>query len=115
MRAARQLLRPAECLLLIVCRPKVISGVAHALMDDSCAKLAEALGRVVRDRRTLCGLSQEAFAAQCGLHRTYIGSIERGERNVTLGNIMRIARALGSTPSEILHEAEQLVPADGGE
>jgi transcriptional regulator with XRE-family HTH domain len=56
---------------------------------------------VKRGRRAL-GLSQEAFADECGLHRTYIGSIERGERNVSIDNIERIASALGVAGYELL-------------
>ncbi|MBI3610908.1 MAG: helix-turn-helix transcriptional regulator [Nitrospirae bacterium] len=52
-------------------------------------------GARVRMLRTKKGLSQEAFADLCGLHRTYIGAIERGERNISLENIEKIARALG--------------------
>jgi len=51
-------------------------------------------GRRIRELREAKGWSQEAFAEQCGLHRTYIGGIERGERNVGLVNIERIAVAL---------------------
>jgi len=49
----------------------------------------------VRKYRTLLGLSQEQFAEKCGLHRTYISSIERFQRNVSLENIQRISTALG--------------------
>jgi len=49
----------------------------------------------VRQLRVERGLSQEEFADRCGLHRTYIGSIERGERNVSIDNIERIAGGLG--------------------
>jgi transcriptional regulator with XRE-family HTH domain len=49
----------------------------------------------VRKLRTSQGWSQEEFAARCGLHRTYIGSIERGEQNISLANIEKVARALG--------------------
>lgn len=58
-------------------------------------------GERVRDLRKRAGLSQEAFAAQCKLDRTYIGGIERGERNVALRNVAVIARALGVTISEL--------------
>ena len=52
-------------------------------------------GANVRRLRVEKGLSQEAFAEECGLHRTYVGSVERGERNVSLDNIARISVALG--------------------
>ena len=52
-------------------------------------------GRRIRELRERAGWSQERFAEACGLHRTYIGGIERGERNVSLVNIERIAVALG--------------------
>ena len=52
-------------------------------------------GRRIRELRERAGWSQERFAEACGLHRTYIGGIERGERNVSLVNIERIAMALG--------------------
>lgn len=56
--------------------------------------LAE-FGRRVRARRLDLGLSQSELAERCGLHRTYVGSAERGERNVSLVNICRMAEALG--------------------
>jgi transcriptional regulator with XRE-family HTH domain len=54
-----------------------------------------AFGQRVRELRTKKGLSQEALAMACDLDRTYIGGIERGERNVSLVNIEKIAAALG--------------------
>jgi transcriptional regulator with XRE-family HTH domain len=48
----------------------------------------------IRRRRIALGLSQEEFADVCGYHRTYIGAIERGERNITLSTLESIATAL---------------------
>lgn len=56
----------------------------------------------VRRLRTERGLSQEALAEAAGVHRTYIGMLERGEKNVTIYNIERIARALAISPSHLL-------------
>jgi transcriptional regulator with XRE-family HTH domain len=53
-----------------------------------------ALGLTIRRHRQRLDLSQQQLAKRVGLHRTYIGSIERGERNVTLGNFIRLARGL---------------------
>ena len=52
-------------------------------------------GKRMRELRQQAGFSQEELADRCGLHRTYVGGIERGERNPSLMNIGRIARALG--------------------
>ena len=59
------------------------------------ADIKTKFGAKVRKLRLAKGLSQEAFADICGLHRTYVGAIERGERNVSLENIEKIAKALG--------------------
>ncbi len=56
-------------------------------------------GQRLRKLRLEAGLSQEAFAAKCGLDRTYVGGIERGERNVSLRNIEVLAKSLGVTVS----------------
>jgi len=62
--------------------------------------------RAVRRRREALGLSQEAFADKIGLHRTYVGSVERGERNVSLSNLQRIADGLDTALSVLINEAE---------
>ena len=64
-----------------------------------------ALGRVIRAERGRLGLSQEQLAAECNLHRTYIGSVERGERNISLRNILLIAHVLELTGGELLSRA----------
>lgn len=61
-------------------------------------------GARVRALRQDKGLSQEAFAALCGLDRTYISGIERGVRNVSLININTLANGLGMSLSELLSE-----------
>jgi transcriptional regulator with XRE-family HTH domain len=59
-------------------------------------------GRRVREVRIKNNLSQEKLAEKAGLHRTYIGMIERGEKNITLINIEKIAKALQVPISELL-------------
>ena len=66
--------------------------------------LREILARNVRLIRNKLNLSQEQLAADAGLHRTYIGSIERGERNVSVDNIEKIAVALKVKPQELLSD-----------
>ncbi|MCL6741770.1 helix-turn-helix domain-containing protein [Sphingomonas sp. RB56-2] len=63
------------------------------------------LGEEIRVRRKSVGLSQEALAADAGIDRSHMGKIERGERNVTLLNVIKIAAALQCKASEILAEA----------
>jgi len=64
--------------------------------------LQRALGRNLRAYREARGLSQEAFAGVLGVHRTYMGGIERGERNLTLRSVERIASRLSLEPLELL-------------
>lgn len=59
-------------------------------------------GRRVRARRKEMGVSQEALGHVAGLDRTYIGGIERGERNISLANVVRLAHALEVDPGSLL-------------
>ena len=65
----------------------------------------ELLGRAVRARRKALGISQEALAQAADVDRSHMGKIERGERNVTLLNILKIASALDCRASDILAAA----------
>ena len=65
-------------------------------------KVLKAFGSVVRDRREfLDDMSQEELADRAGLHRTYIGGVEQGRRNLGLLNIMKIAKALEVEPEQL--------------
>jgi transcriptional regulator with XRE-family HTH domain len=68
--------------------------------DDPRARFGERL----RSLRSTKGISQEELAARSGLNRTYVGSVERGERNVSLLNIYKLAAALGVPPSTLLDD-----------
>jgi transcriptional regulator with XRE-family HTH domain len=59
-------------------------------------------GNRVRELRKKQGLSQEGLALESGLDRSYVGGVERGERNISLENIEKLAMALGVHPSELL-------------
>lgn len=70
-------------------------------MSESVTK---AFGVRVQEARLRKGLSQECLAEICGLHRTAIGRIERGETNITLVSIHKIARGLGVSPVALISE-----------
>lgn len=63
------------------------------------------LGAAVRARRLALGLSQEALADHAEIDRSHMGKLERGERNISFLNILRIARAIHCKPSELLQDA----------
>jgi transcriptional regulator with XRE-family HTH domain len=65
----------------------------------------EAVGRAIRDSRKEHGYTQEAFALAAGLDRSYMGAVERGEFNLTLETLLKIAGALGILVSELLARA----------
>jgi len=69
-------------------------------MDD----IRTRFGKALRRRRHKLNVSQEEFADMCGLDRTYIGGIERGERNVALVNIEKIAKTLRVSVSDLLRD-----------
>lgn len=64
------------------------------------------LGVAIRNVRLGSGLSQESLAVDAGLDRSYMGGIERGEHNLTVMNIVKVANALGIKPSELLKGAK---------
>lgn len=78
--------------------------ICHSIDDFGVAVNPELkkFGEYVLKLRKARNLSQEQLAELAGLHRNYIGGIERGERNVALVNIVRLAKALGVLPSELL-------------
>lgn len=76
-------------------------------MNSAQDEVKLAFGRAVRRLRTKKGLSQQILALECGLDRTYIGSVERGERNVSLVNIIRIAQALGVPTATLLRDIDR--------
>ncbi len=75
---------------------------------DKLKKPSHRITRILADNirtfRKLKGLSQEGLADMCNLHRTYVGSVERGERNVTLSTLEVIAEAVGVSVPKLLSE-----------
>ena len=70
-------------------------------------ELLKALGQRIRELRTQKGFSQEAFADHCGVHRTFMGTIERGESNLSFQNLVKVSTALETTLSELLAGIEK--------
>jgi transcriptional regulator with XRE-family HTH domain len=66
-----------------------------------------AFGEAIRQRRKALGYSQESFGDACGIDRSYMGGIERGEHNLALINILKIIDALGVQPSEFFKDMDK--------
>lgn len=81
-------------------------SVAQHSLCGVVGRLQQNLGRSLRRIRLERGLSQEAFADVLGVHRTYYGAVERGDRNLTLVSVERLAEHLGLDPLELLTPAE---------
>ena len=88
-------------------RARALAAIPQAVFEEKIAEpkpsrvLPAAFGRAIRELRTRTGLSQEALAERAGLHRTYIGGIEGGERNVSLVNIGLLADCARGRPRDV--------------
>jgi transcriptional regulator with XRE-family HTH domain len=74
----------------------------HGLSEFNKDRHLRALGAAIRRRRSDLGLSQEKLAERAGLHRNYVGGVERGERNPSFANLLRITLALEVTVEELM-------------
>ena len=75
-------------------------------MDKAATHELRVFGEGIRRHRQALGVSQEDFAELCNLHRTYIGQVERGEKNISFENISKISRALRIKPSVLFSTAK---------
>lgn len=75
-------------------KPRKLGGLHEVIADN------------VRRLRKARGLSQEGLAEECGYHRTYVGGIERSERNITIATLEALAGALGVEPLKLLQKDE---------
>jgi transcriptional regulator with XRE-family HTH domain len=86
----------------------------YSLMPETPKRIRNQFGARVRELREQLPsprgegkpMSQDDFAHHAGLHRTWVSAVERGERAPTLGNICALAKALGTTPSDLLEGIE---------
>lgn len=72
--------------------------------DKTAKRMAIHLGKAIRNRREQADLNQDELAWRSDTHRAYMGSIERGDYNITIYKLFQISRALGAKPSEILND-----------
>lgn len=72
------------------------------MANQPISAATQTFGERVRERRHQLGKSQERLADDCGLHWTFIGQVERGRRNVSLHNILKLAAGLGVDPGELV-------------
>jgi transcriptional regulator with XRE-family HTH domain len=71
-------------------------------MPEPLSAATASFGERVRSRRQALGLSQEGLADRCGLHWTFLGQVERGRRNISLHNILKVAAGLDLDPCELV-------------
>ena len=81
----------------------------NPLLPENRQPFLLAFGAAVRYSRKEKGFSQEAFADECGIDRSYMGGVERGERNIALVNVEKIIAALGVQPSEFFKALDKPV------
>lgn len=81
-------------------------------MLNACMDVTQVFAGNIKRIRQARGISQEELADLAGLHRTYVGAVERGERNITLINANRIAEALGVKLSDCLKERNERTKAN---
>jgi transcriptional regulator with XRE-family HTH domain len=75
--------------------------VAHT-MPEPISLATRVLGERIRERREALGLSQESLAEESGIHWTFLGQVERGRRNLSLHNLLKIAAGLSVDPAELV-------------
>jgi transcriptional regulator with XRE-family HTH domain len=78
-------------------------------MPEPLSPATRVFGERVRERREALGLSQESLAAQSGIHWTFLGQVERGRRNISLHNLLKVAKGLGVDAGALV---QGLVPPD---
>jgi integrase len=92
-----------------------VPGIGLHTLRHTCASLLIERGTAIHELRLGAGVSQDELARRAGMHRTYIGGIERGERNVSFANLLKIADALSERPSRLLSRYERLLAPREGE
>jgi len=83
------------------------------MADGLSKRVLKVLGLRIRDLRRAQSLSQEAFADKCGVHRTFMGTLERGESNLSFSNLLKVASTLGISMAELLEGVDQDAVSDG--
>jgi ribosome-binding protein aMBF1 (putative translation factor) len=97
--------KPHPLILIVRGLIVIVDDSIVTMADDDEQEIQKHFGERVRELRKQKGLSQEALALACNLDRTYIGGVERGERNISLINIYGIATALEVPPSALLERS----------
>ena len=89
-------------------RPQTHDSAASSEIETVMDNLAKALGERIRAQRKTCQISQDAVALACSIDRSYMGRIERGEVNITVEKLYRIASELACEPSCLLPQMSEL-------